>query len=335
MLWIALPIILLNALYLWLPNLHSSLNPVLAALLTGLVLSAFYRPYRQPSSRAQTTVRGQKLHSIQQYALRGGIVLFALKVDPALLLNTDLRLFACLLLLVVLILATAIWLGIRCFGLPKAQVLLISAGFSFCGTSAIFATQSLQRSSGTAKAQHTATQAELSQSLALVMLAGLLALLGYNALAYSGWFDNRDMAWLIGSTAPEVSQAVAAAGQLGGLAALAITIKLARVCLLAPFLLGLSRWQHGNARAPIPWFIVGFVALLLLQLVIPLTDTVRSAAALISQNLLMLAMVITGLQSRWQDLKQCQWRTLAFALTVMLLLFTLALLFVALPVWEI
>ncbi len=65
-----------------------------------------------------------------------------------------------------------------------------------------------------------------------MMLLGLLALAGYSLLAQSGWVHPQQLAWLIGSTAPEVSQAVAAAGQLGSLAALAVAIKLARVCLL-------------------------------------------------------------------------------------------------------
>src|SRR5690606_1428289 len=93
-----------------------------------------------------------------------------------------------------------------------------------------------------------------------------------------------------------------------------------------PFLIGLSRWQRSDARAPLPWFIIAFVVLLLLQLLLPVSETLSSAAALLSQSCLMLAMIITGLQSRWQDLKHCQWRTAAFASTVMLLMFALALL---------
>ena len=49
---------------------------------------------------------------------------------------------------------------------------------------------------------------------------------------------------------------------------------------------------------------------------------------------LMLAMIITGLQSRWQDLKHCQWRTAAFASTVMLLMFALALFCIYFTAWE-
>ncbi|HEY9043848.1 MAG TPA: putative sulfate exporter family transporter [Rheinheimera sp.] len=334
MLWIALPVLLLHGLYFYLPQLHQAVNPVLAALLTGLLLSVFFTTLRKPHPTALTAVRNQTFHTIQQHALRLGIVLFALKVDPQLLLSTDPWLFARLVLLIVVVLCAALWLGVRYFHLPKAQVLLLSAGFSFCGTSAIFATQSLQHTASVSKQDSAATPAQLSQSLALVMIMGLLALACYNLLAYSGWFSQAELAWLIGSTAPEVSQAVAAAGQLGQFAALAVAIKLARVCLLAPFLIGLSRWQRSDARAPLPWFIIAFVVLLLLQLLLPVSETLRSAAALLSQSCLMLAMIITGLQSRWQDLKHCQWRTAAFASTAMLLMFALALFCIYFTAWE-
>lgn len=324
MFWIALPVLLLHALYFYQPQLHQAVNPVLAALLTGLLLSVFFTTLRKPNQTTLTAVCSQTFHTIQQQALRLGIVLFALKVDPQLLLSTDPWLFAHLVLLVVVVLCAALWLGVRYFHLPKAQALLLSAGFSFCGTSAIFATQSLQSAAKDSKQDVAASPAQLSQSLALVMLIGLLAMAAYNALAFSGWFSPPELAWLVGSTAPEVSQAVAAAGQLGPLAALAVTIKLARVCLLAPFLIGLNRCQHGNSRAPLPWFIIAFVSLLLLQLILPMPEALRSAAALVSQSCLMLAMIITGLQSRWQDVKQCPWRTVIFALVIMLLLFLLS-----------
>ncbi|WP_417706347.1 putative sulfate exporter family transporter [Rheinheimera aquimaris] len=324
MLWIALPVLLLHALYFYQPQLHQAVNPVLAALLTGLLLSVFFTTLRKPHRIAQAAARNQTFHTIQQQALRLGIVLFALKVDPQLLLSTDPWLFARLVLLVAVVLCSALWLGVRYFRLPKAQVLLLSAGFSFCGTSAIFATQSLQSAAKDSKQDVAASPAQLSQSLALVMLMGLLALAAYNALAFSGWFSPPELAWLVGSTAPEVSQAVAAAGQLGPLAALAVTIKLARVCLLAPFLIGLNRCQHGNSRAPLPWFIIVFVGLLLLQLCLPVPEALRSVAALVSQSCLMLAMIITGLQSRWQDVKQCPLQTVIFALLIMLLLFLLS-----------
>lgn len=323
--WLCLILMCLHGLYQWQPSWHQVVNPVLAALALGLLLATVSNLRQQHSLVWRSIARWQPPSGLQQQALRLGIMLFALQVDPALLLQTDPWLFGRLLLLITMVFAGAYWLGVFVFGLRQPQALLLTAGFSFCGTSAIFATQSVQQ--GAAPARHAELQptpAELSQSLALVMLLGLLALTGYSLLAQSGWVNPQQLAWLIGSTAPEVSQAVAAAGQLGSLAALAVAIKLARVCLLVPYLLLLNQQQQGNGRAPLPWFILGFVALLLLQLQWPLSDNLRSLAGLLSQTCLMLAMLLTGLQTQWQDLRQCQARTLAFAVTVLLGLLALA-----------
>ena len=161
-----------------------------------------------------------------------------------------------LMALVLLVLAAALWLGVKVFKLPKELVLLVSCGLSFCGTSAIFATWSVRKSD----------EATLTQSLAMVLLMGLLALASYSLLMHTGLLPENQLAWLIGSTAPEVSQAVAAGSQLGDAAPQAVIAKLFRVCLLVPYLLLLNQQQQGKGRAPLPWFILGFVALLLLQL---------------------------------------------------------------------
>lgn len=323
--WLCFIMLLLHGLYQWQPTLHQVVNPVLAALALGLLLATFSNLRQQHHNRWRAIAHWQPPSGLQQQALRLGIMLFALQVDPALLLQTDPWLFGRLLVLIIVVFAGAYYLGVFVFGIRQPQVLLLTAGFSFCGTSAIFASQSIQQGAASSRlADAQPTPAELSQSLALVMLLGLLALAGYSVLAQTGWVNPQQLAWLIGSTAPEVSQAVAAAGQLGSLAALAVAIKLARVCLLVPYLLLLNQQQQGKGRAPLPWFILGFVALLLLQLHWPLSDSLRSLAGLLSQTCLMLAMLLTGLQTNWQDLRQCQTRTLGFAVTVLLGLLALA-----------
>ncbi len=324
MLWLGGIILLLQGLYSWMPLLHQRLNPVLAALILGLLLSACRRRLAIASWRLPATT------GLQQQALRVGIVLLAVQVDPHVVLATDPWLFARLLLFVLLIFCVAYGLGVYVFRLRPPQVLLLSAGFSFCGTSAIAATQLVQQGAAAINGAsgRGATAAELSQSLALVMLLGLGALLVYSALAQVGVVSLPQLAWLIGATAPEVSQAVAGASLLGSMAALAVTIKLARVCLLVPFLLVLNQCQPSASRAPLPWFIVGFVALLLGQLWWPPSAEVRAVAAWLSQSCLMLAMLLIGSQICWQDLRQCQGRTVAFASIVMLCLFGLALLLI-------
>lgn len=330
--WFVLVLIVLQVVYSFQPTLALKVNPILAAFIIGISCSALLAFFQRhaPHPAFTSISQWQAPAMASQYLLRTGIILFACKVDSTLLLQTDPLLFAKLLILVMVVFSSAYLLGTYVFTLPKAQTLLISAGFSFCGTSAMFATYALQQRQLAATARITSQQSPatlagpFSQSLVLVMLCGVIMLLGYHLLLAMAWLSPEQMAWLIGSTAPEVSQTVAAAAQLGSVAALAVTIKLARVCLLVPYLLLLSQQQSTGTSVQIPWFVVGFVLVLLLQLLWPFPDVLRQWGGWLAENCLMLAMLLTGWHCRWTELRQCSGRLLLFAFTVMSLLVSMA-----------
>ncbi len=326
------------------PDWQRHFNPVFAALMLGLA-AALLLGFNNAGQRCLASLAkpeaNQALAFWQQLALRLGIVLFALNISPTALINIEPWQLLKLIILVAMVLALALWIGCRWFKLPPELVLLVSAGISFCGTSAIFATHSLRTQS---KHMHT-TQTYLTQSLAAVLLVGLLALGIYSLLLQQPWLGSAELAWLIGSTAPEVAQAVAAGSQLAEHAPQAIIAKLSRVCLLLPFLCGLSLFfrnqlrkrqreqaqqgaqvQEQQSAVVFPWFILLFVGLLLSQLLLEIPDWLQHFASMLSQGCLVFAMLATGLQTRAQDLRQCSLRLFGFASLVMLLLFGLALL---------
>ncbi len=170
-------------------------------------------------------------------------------------------------------------------------------------------------------------EATLTQSLAMVLLMGLLALLSYSVLMHTGVLPEAQLAWLIGSTAPEVSQAVAAGSQLGDAAPQAVIAKLFRVCLLVPFLLLLSFNSKDKEGFVFPWFVLGFIVVLLINICFSVPSWFSQAAVVVSQSCLIFAMLVTGLLTSWQDLKQCSGKAVGFAAVVMLLLFSLSYLF--------
>ena len=309
------------------PGWQNHLNPVFAALIFGLA-AVFLLGLCRTGQRclAALTAPKQPLMVWQQQALRWGIVLCALNISPSALLEIAPWQFLKLLLLVVTVLALALWIGRRWFQLPTELVLLVSAGLSFCGTSAIFATHSMRAPNN----DQQQSQAYLTQSLAAVLLMGLFALGFYSLILQQSWLGSAELAWLIGSTAPEVAQAVAAGSQLAEHAPEAIIAKLSRVCLLLPFLAGLSLLLRKKQSAEqqnsvvFPWFILLFVLLLLLQLLISLPSWLQHVASLLSQGCLIFAMLATALQTKAQDLRQCSMRLFGFAALVLLLLFGLA-----------
>jgi uncharacterized integral membrane protein (TIGR00698 family) len=333
------------------PEWQQHFNPVFAALILGLAAVFLLGMLRAGQGWLQTLTQPavkQTLSFWQQRALRVGIILFALNISPQALLDIAPEQLLKLLLLVATVLALALWIGRRWFNLPPELVLLVSAGISFCGTSAIFATHSLRTATQNA-ADPEDSQAYLTQSLAAVLLMGLLALGIYSLLLQHSWLGSAELAWLIGSTAPEVAQAVAAGSQLAEQAPQAIIAKLSRVCLLLPFLCGLSLFlrnklrkqqleqaqhsaqeqhcaQEQHSAVVFPWFILLFVGLLLSQLLLTIPSWLQQFASLLSQGCLVFAMLATGLHTRAQDLRQCSFRLFGFATLVMLLLFGLALL---------
>lgn len=342
--------LLLQAVYQIFPAWQLQLNPVFAALLFGLacafVFGMFSPSRRWLASLAQPTAT-QALAMWQQRALRLGIVLFALNISPEAWSSVEPWQLLKLIALVATVLAMALWLGVRWFRLPPELVLLVSAGLSFCGTSAIFATHALRSPShslrtpgnslrtpdhnGQSGQSGQSGQAMLTQSLAAVLFMGLLALGIYSLLLQQPWLGSAELAWLIGSTAPEVAQAVAAGSQLAELAPQAIIAKLSRVCLLLPFLCGLSLLQRAKHQEPqgavvVPWFILAFAAVLVLQFYLTPPAWLQQLASLLSQGCLIFAMLATGLQTRAQDLRQCSARLFGFAALVLALLFGLALL---------
>lgn len=315
--WVLLLLsLLLQLCYLAAPVLHQFVSPVFVSLLLGLS-AAFLLPLCSIQPRQLFSSQLEHLALWQQKALRFGIVLFAFSVDSEGVLHTDPTALLQLLALVLVVLATALWLGVKLFKLPRELVLLVSCGLSFCGTSAIFATWSIRKSD----------EATLTQSLAMVLLMGLLALLSYSLLMHAGFLPEAQLAWFIGSTAPEVSQAVAAGSQLGDAAPQAVIAKLFRVCLLVPFLLLLSFNSKNKEGFVFPWFVLGFIAVLLINIGFSVPVWFSQSALVLSQSCLIFAMLVTGLLTCWQDLKQCSGKVFGFAALVMILLFSFSYLF--------
>jgi uncharacterized membrane protein YadS len=144
---------------------------------------------------------------------------------------------------------------------------------------------------------------------------------------HTGVLPEAQLAWLIGSTAPEVSQAVAAGSQLGNAAPQAVIAKLFRVCLLVPFLLLLSFNNKDKEGFVFPWFVLGFIVVLLINIGFTVPVWFGQMALVASQSCLIFAMLVTGLLTSWQDLKQCSGKAVGFAAVVMVLLFSLSYLF--------
>ncbi len=151
----------------------------------------------------------------------------------------------------------------RAFGVDRRLAELIAAGTSICGASAVIATNSVTR----------APDEDVAYAVASVTVFGSVSMFLYPALPGLLHLDAHHFGLWSGASIHEIAQVVAATFQDGREAGEFGTIaKLSRVMLLAPLVLGLgviATWRPAaddvqlvRARAPMPWFVFGFIALI-------------------------------------------------------------------------
>jgi uncharacterized integral membrane protein (TIGR00698 family) len=195
------------------------------------------------------------------------------------------------------------WLG-RLIGVDRKLTQLIAAGTSICGASAVIAT-------------NTVTQApdeDVAYAVACVTVFGSAAMFLYPVLPGLLHLDPHAFGLWSGASIHEIAQVVAAAFQDGKQAGEFATIaKLSRVMMLAPtvIVLGLLATRHarkhGHAqsqtKAPLPWFILGFIALAGVNSIVTIPPEARQIIVLVTTFLLSMALAAMGLETDIAKLK--------------------------------
>ena len=195
--------------------------------------------------------------------------------------------------------ALAVFVGFgvgRVLGLNPRMALLVACGNAICGNSAIAAVAPVIDADGEEVAASIAFTAVLGVVvvLTLPLLGGLMSMSGlqYGALA--------------GLTVYAVPQVLAAAAPFGIAATQTGTVvKLVRVLMLGPVVLVLSlifRRRDANAATPglhrlLPWFIVGFLAMIVLRSLDLIPQSLLAPTAAASGLLTIIAMAALGLQT--------------------------------------
>ncbi|WP_309619792.1 putative sulfate exporter family transporter [Salinibacterium sp.] len=258
----------------WAPTLTACV--VLGVVFTSLPWPARVREILQPG--LATSVRR---------LLRVGIVLLGLKLSLVDIADLGWLVLGMIVLIVAATFALTLGMG-RLLRLPGDQPLLIAAGFSVCGASAIGAMSGVTRSK----------DADQATPIALVTLCGTLAIAVLPALQPVLGLDAEQFGMWTGASVHDVGQVVATA-QIAGPSALAIAVvvKLTRVALLAPMvaITGLVLKREGDGRRPalVPLFLVGFMVAVLVRTVIPLPDAVLQVAD--TAQLVLLGVALFGL----------------------------------------
>lgn len=265
-------------------GLLPGVSPLLVAILLGV---AWRNVVGQPASWAPgVQLSAKKL-------LRTGIVLLGLQLSLGEILGLGAGALVVVVAAVGITFAATLVIG-RALGIGLTQRLLIASGFSICGAAAVAATESATD----AEEQETVT------AVALVVLFGTIMIPVVPFLAGLIGLPEASTGMWIGASTHEVAQVVAAGGAVGASAlAVAVTVKLARVILLAPMIAGISWYrrrtapeaEHGTRPPIVPLFVVGFIAAMLLRSTGVVPEVVVGVAGTVQTALLTAAMFALGL----------------------------------------
>ena len=276
------------------------LSPMILAIALGMI---FHNTVSTPvAAKAGVQFAMRRL-------LRLAIILLGLQLTIAQVIEVGAR---GMLIIVATLLATfqfTRWLGSR-LGVDAKLAELIAAGTSICGASAVIAANTVTRGSDE-DVTYAVACVTVFGSLAMFLLPFLGGVIALDAHAFGLWS---------GASIHEIAQVVAAAFQRGQAAGEFGTIaKLSRVILLAPLVLGMGWFARRSAKqnadadggpgqVPIPWFVIGFVALVALNSAITLPSALKQMLITLTAVLLTMALAAMGLETDLRKLRMKGWR---------------------------
>ncbi len=188
------------------------------------------------------------------------------------------------------------FVGVKVLKLDRELSILCASGAAICGAAAVMATE------GVIKAKPHKTVI----ALVTVVLFGTLAMFLYPAAYLAGLvpMEPGAMGIYVGASVHEVAHVVGAAMAIDPETAnAAVIVKMTRVMMLAPFLILLGLWfwrgaekgAKGERPALIPWFAVGFIAVVGFNSLHLLPSAVLSYIVNADTFLLVMAMSALGM----------------------------------------
>mgnify|MGYP001796388472 CR=1 FL=1 len=235
--------------------------------------------------------------------LRLSIILLGLRLSlPQILAVGPVGLVIILVTLVSTFIFTC-WFG-KQIGVNQKLTKLIAAGTSICGASAIVATNGVVESK----------DEDAAYAVAIVTIFGTLSMLLYPLLSALLQITSQEFGIWCGVSIHETAQVIAAAFQGGEISGEFGTIaKLSRVMFLAPVVLTLglitpssrdASTANKSKKLPIPWFVFGFIALMLLNSANVFPEGLKKSVTEINHFLLTISMAGMGLKTSILEIKQ-------------------------------
>ena len=198
--------------------------------------------------------------------------------------------------------------------MDKEISLLTSVGAGICGAAAVLGAESALR----VKPYKTAV------AVSTVVIFGTISMFLYPVLYRNGVFSISPelMGIFTGASVHEVAHVVGAGNAMGeSVSSVAIIVKMIRVMMLVPVLLIISytiaRKASGSdtpGKINTPWFAILFLAVIVLNSFIPLSDSVRNGINTFDTFLLTMAMTALGAETSFDKFKKAGSKPFVLAL---------------------
>ncbi|MFZ4451262.1 YeiH family protein [Salibacterium aidingense] len=237
-----------------------------------------------------------------KYILRGGIILLGVRLNLMTIVDMGFTILLIDALVIAGTLSFIVYLG-HVLNVNKGLTLLIGVGTAICGAAAIVAVAPLLRGSDRGNAP---------LAVACIAILGTVGALGFIALYPFLDLTNESYGILVGSTLHELAHVVAASvpgGDISGESA--IVVKLGRVLMLVPvaFLLSIIFNNSTQERTkikdiPFPWFIIGFLAMSIINTAGVFTAAMQDFLTTSSVYLMAMGMAGLGLSMNYRDFQK-------------------------------
>jgi uncharacterized integral membrane protein (TIGR00698 family) len=237
------------------------------------------------------------VHFAMRRILRFAVILLGVQLSLAQVLSVGIT---GLLITITTLLSTFLftcWVGQR-LGVSPSLTRLIAAGTSICGASAVIATSATTESG----------DEDITYAIGIVTLFGTISMLLYPVLSGQLHLTPAAFGLWCGVSIHEVAQVLAAAFQINSISGeIASISKLSRVLWLVPIILmlgAISKAPQSKSRIAIPWFVVYFMLLILLNSLNLIPQSLRTMTGQVNQLLLTISMAAMGLETRLNQIQK-------------------------------
>ncbi|WP_375639195.1 YeiH family protein [Bartonella sp. MF74HXZ] len=284
----------------WLENL------VLAILLGSVTRSCFTLP----------TYLQKGIIFCAKTLLEIAIVLLGASISINAVLSAGWNLLSSIIFVIFVTIILSFAIGRIC-GLSKHLAMLVACGNAICGNSAIVAVAPV------IKAKHE----EVAASIAFTALLGVVIILLLPFLHPLLNLSFNQYGVLAGMVVYAVPQVLAATAPISFVSVqIATVVKLVRVLMLVPVIFILSIIYRRSAQTRlrlhtlVPWFIIGFIIMMLVRSSGLIPEKALNPIKLIAQLLTVISMTALGLGVDIRSLKKAGWRVILASTSSILLL---------------